>query len=258
MRTAFSAALVVCTVLGVFAPARAAFTPYNPPPSGEDSRVQILNNIYGATFTASGLDFTSNHGVNAIRVQDIFDTGTLLPDPHTLAQSEAVGNDDQVWTANFRLASAEAKFASYGQEFGYFDGTSSTTYHKLFNETGSGYAVDEVGTTDLSFLSNHTLRWARGGQSRVFSSRNSDNSDGLDHMITYRIEGLDDGKLTWLLFWEDLLPGEGPDYDYNDMVIQITAVPTVQGLIPEPATLGLLMPALLLVGRRQARRPLVM
>jgi hypothetical protein len=49
-------------------------------------------------------------------------------------------------------------------------------------------------------------------------------------MVTYRVTGLDTYETVWLLFWEDL-PKNSSDLDYNDLVVEIRA-------LPEPATLA--------------------
>lgn len=68
-------------------------------------------------------------------------------------------------------------------------------------------------------------------------SLTSKNSDSKDHFVTYKIDGLGgpfyNDKTVWLLFLEDL-PFSSSDKDYNDFVVEISA-------IPEPATAFLLI-----------------
>jgi hypothetical protein len=247
------AVVVALLAIGRASSAFAAFTTINAPifPGEKDSK-QILEHLYNGTFTSiapSNLSYT-NGTITATRIEDIYQPPIIQP--ALVLANEGPINDDQTWQANFLLSSATAVFAAYNQEFGYYDGASGGSYVKLFSATGVEYGA--TGSADLSSLAGHTLRWARGGQSRVFSSKMSDNSDQRDHMVTYQITGLNDNKLTWLVMWEDKLPTEpDADFDFNDLVVQIKATPIA---IPEPTAtvpLGLMVLAGL-YGKRQLRK----
>jgi len=80
----------------------------------------------------------------------------------------------------------------------------------------------------------------------TWSSRQGDNSDGLDHMVTFYIDtdtAPDEGGNStgnFFVFWEDL-PGSydplhGIDRDFNDVVLEVERVAPV----PEPSTIALL------------------
>ena len=216
--------------------ARAGFTPINPPPFGEDTHQEIFTAIYGGSFTQAGLDFT-NGTITATRVEDFTDpslTRLGLDQPMSLVNT--YGTDDQIWQADFQFASAEAKFAVFQQQFGYYLGLESTEYHNLFNQTGLIYDVD--GEKSLAEVAGKVIRWARAGENRIVSSRPTDNADGKDHMVTYLITGRDepiviDGQqvrgqannlIRWLVFFEDKFQGEQLfDFDYNDLVVEIAA-----------------------------------
>ncbi len=247
MRSSFAPSVVFAALVAATTPVFAAFTPVNPPPYGDDTHREVLSVVYGGNFQpVPGTLDLSNGSLVAVRIDDY--QQSVPTGPEQIAPTNLVGgpmgSDDQFWQADFRLASAEAIFGVYRQEFGYFDGISGGNYVKLFDQTGYGYNVD--GSADLSSLSGHVLRWARGGENRVLSSLPSDNADGLDHMVTYRIDGLADarnlGMSTWVLMWEDKYPWEqNADFDYEDMVVQIKAMP-----IPEPTMAGLLLAGALL------------
>lgn len=244
-------ALVVGSVFMTGLSAQAAFTPYNPPPPWDASFQQVLNATYGGAFnpTGPGNRDWSNGSISLVRVEDIYDINTVPAAP--LSPSQNVGNDDRYWTADFEHAQAEAIWGVYQQKFGYYDGASGGTYHNLFDV--NGYAYDVTGQADLSGLNGQTIRWARAGENRTFSSDPANNLDSLDHLLTYRVEGLNNGKLTWLLFWEDKFPWEqNADMDYEDLVVQITAkLSSTEPSVPEPATMAMLLPLSLLALRRR-------
>jgi len=262
-RTLFACAAAAAALVFAGAPtARAAFTTVNPP-VGEETHAEILSHIYGGTFHATGVgnhDYT-NGSITAERVEDSTVSTTNLS---TGVSNIVVGNptpDDQLWLADYKLASAKAKYAVYNQEFGYYDGAAGGTYTKLFDQTGWGYNVN--GDADLSRLSGHLLRWARGGESRVVSSQQIDNADAMDHMVTYHIvansptQALAGTTLkvppasveTWLLFWEDKFKNEAlADFDFNDLVVEVQA-----SAIPEPTSLASLA-AIGLMGMGMSRK----
>lgn len=218
----------------------ALFTPINPPAPGEESHQMILSQIYGGNFQpvgSRGVDF-GNGNLTALRVDDevlrsVSGEGDDGNPTDMTGPTGGVDETDQTWQANFVLATAEAKFATFAQNFGYFDGATGGSYTTLFTLSGSRYNV--TGEADLSALAGRILRWGRGGQNRIVSSRIADNADNEDHMVTYQILSADDGggsSLRWLIFFEDILRGEPfEDFDFNDLVVEINA-----NAIPEPAT----------------------
>ena len=115
----------------------------------------------------------------------------------------------------------------------------------------SGTGTDVTGSASID-LTDQTWVWGRRNAdgSNQYYSEVERNADGLDHMVTYRIDGLDTAETVWLLFWEDL-PGQyGPpgssDRDFNDLVVEIRAT-------PEPAPLALLAFGTLAFIRRRGR-----
>jgi hypothetical protein len=226
----------------------AEFSQINPPHPGEDSHQMIFSVVYGGTFVPTGpgsVDFT-NGSILAKRVDDFF----LTEDGGPLEMGPTGGDDDtdQTWRAQFTNARAEAVFAAFDQQFGFFPGSSGGSYVPLFNVTGDGYGV--TGESNLTLLPGTTIRWGRGGEDRILSSKISDNSDDEDHMVTYQILAAPDGgepQFRWLIFWEDILRGEPfEDFDFNDLVVEITA-------IPEPSSALFATGALALLGLRRRR-----
>jgi len=254
--------------------ARAGFTPILAPPAGEKTHAEIMSTIYGGAFVPVGVNF-SNGLITAIRIPDTIDppvsgigiTAPSIPlplfdDPNNPGdgglddkQPPATATD-QVWRADRVDAVARARFATFSNQFGWIDGTAGLAYQNLFWVSGSQFNVG--GTSSLNGLSNHTFRWGRDGDQGVFSSQNGDNSDTLDHMITYRIisapiSGVPPtNETTYLLFWEDSKHvTKTYDADFNDMVVEIQAT---QAPVPEPAMLGALGVAGAAVLRRRRRR----
>jgi hypothetical protein len=152
--------------------------------------------------------------------------------PMQLASGGPGTADDQLWADGVVNAQAEARYASFNQAFGYYDGSSVASYTKLFDVTGSGTGV----TGSISNFSFGSLfGFARGGNNGPHFSSDSHNTDGRDHMLTYRVAG-PGGYKSWLLFFEDKNEGDSnADWDYNDLVVEVSVIPA-----PGAAALGLL------------------
>ena len=252
-----AAVMVLGGCLAVSSPALAGYTTVGAPPSGEKSVREILSHVYGGSFAPSGSVNFNNGSLTATRIHDIPDPGNrdrtqplnLIYDPNQL--QAGTFQTDQVWQADSVNATAEARFAVFTQEFGFADGVTVVNYQHLLFVNGSGF--DQNDTTSISNLSGHTWRWARSGENGTFTSQNNDNPDGVDHMITYRIDqtpSLNAGAIvtTYLLFFEDLRPNQNPDMDFNDMVVEIRATTTP---VPEPTSLGLIALSGLLLRRKR-------
>jgi hypothetical protein len=221
--------------MGLVAAAEAGFTTVSKN-AGEATHEQLFEHIYGGDFVADGLNFT-NGVITAIRVQD------YLPGPDgvmDMTNGAADSAADQIWMNGKFTATAEARYANFEQAFGYVLGSSGGSFTKLFDVSGSGFNVSGSTTMAIDLL-GETFRWARGGDNGIFTSKDGDNKDDLDHMVTYKIEGLNDGTVTWLLFWEDLnknfWQNEGwlsRDGDFNDLVVEVkaTAIPLPAAALP--------------------------
>jgi hypothetical protein len=259
-------AVTLVTGLGLSSARAAIYTVVNPPPPPEKNTSEILSHIYGGTFTPAGLDYT-NGVITAHRISDsagsglsqrplnLFESNLPNGDGGGLDSNPEVDTSDQLWTADSVVATATARYALYNQRFGFFDGTSGGSYVPIFDVSGSDFNVSGAGS--IGNLGGHTWRWARAGDNHSpFTSQNSDNPDSVDHMVTYRIDftGSSLGSTTvttYLLFWEDKAPDDHPDYDYNDLVVEIRASRTD---VPEPASaVGAAAMMLVAAVRRQRR-----
>lgn len=145
---------------------------------------------------------------------------------------------DQVWLNLNGHANVEVKYAGYNQNLGYIAGTSGGSFQSLTGTiTGNGYAGDLTGT--LSVNLPHAadgltdLRWAdQTSGAPLWTSLISDNSDGLDHMVTFLITG---GRSAgnYVIAFDD--QSGGGDRDFQDLVVE------VDGVTPTPAPPAILL-----------------
>jgi hypothetical protein len=216
------------------------YTSLGSPPVGEANHATILSGIYGGTFTKqtsplSGLlvDY-SNGSITARRAYDHDDESVSL----NLLTQILDGEVDQIWTDGSAIITARAKYAGLNQSFGWNGGGTGTTYEQLLSDAN-------LGQEGVTFNVGGDFLWGYKPDGYQWWSLNSKNSDE-DHFVTYKIEGLDgpfyENKTVWLLFMEDL-PLADADKDYNDFVVEISA-------IPEPATIALLLLGGLLLRKR--------
>lgn len=240
------AAVATAVLAGFSSSAGAGLIGVNPPPGGEASHLQIIQSVYGGAFSGSpATGFTgsgASAGISVDRTDD-FGLGGVRN-----ADGSGPVTDDTVWTGMIVSVRAVARYAGYSQKFGYIPGSSGGSYVNLFNVSGSGTGVSGSATDVNLGVNFATWRWARSGDNGVHSSNPSDNADGLDHMVTYRVSGLNNGLTTWLLFFEDKNQSQNADWDYNDLAVEVTtAVPA-----PGAAAIATLAGAMLL-GRPRRR-----
>lgn len=226
----------LCTAVAVQASTTAIF----PSPSGAPE--QILETVYGGDFQPSGLDFVDGvNGLSATRFDDSLNPGGML----SLLTAEKGDASDQVWNDADISARAIWRSAAFSQQFGFDRGNG---FEFLFNVDGSNENVTGSASVDLT---GETWRWVRRneGGANSWSSDPALNPDFLDHMVTYKLTGLNRAGVTYLLFFEDLYgphvsEGGFSDRDFNDVVIEIYAT-------PEPASALLLAVGAVTVLRRR-------
>jgi hypothetical protein len=150
-------------------------------------------------------------------------------------------SSDQLWNSTTAgNAYAEAKFASWPQTFGYID--SALVFHALMGPvTGSNYLYGSPSASFSAILGTFQLAdQAKKNATTTYTwgSLPSYNTDGLDHMRTYRITGNASKPANvigdYVIGWEDTLGGG--DKDYQDFVVQIHGLAPV----PEPTSMLLL------------------
>jgi hypothetical protein len=164
-------------------------------------------------------------------------------------------NFDQVWFPAVGSATAVAKFASYSQQVGYIpdlngDNVFDESFVALFDVSGSTDGIDLGGPSANLNSGNVNFAWALDPSGApLWTSLPSENSDSLDHMVTWQITGGEGNTVgNYVIAWEDL-PGGG-DRDYNDLVLEVSVQP-----VPIPAAVWLFVSGLLgLSGIARARR----
>ena len=218
-----SAALSAAFAAFTATSAHAGLTTVKAPRTGELGIEQILENTYGGNFVASGNNWT-NGTITANRIDD---------------------SVDQEWSAGNYDIHTVAKFSGYTQTLGVMS-HSDNTIHNLFSSTGFG--LGGTGSINNVVMSD-TFCFSRDGDSGLNMSENDENSDGRDHVVTFKIDGVSNDP-TYLLFFEDMnltgsTWGNRSYADYNDLVVQLNRVastnPAAAPLPPAVLTGGLLL-----------------
>ena len=194
--------------------------------NGEPTMVNIFSGIYGGTWTNGGPDYT-NGDITAYRVYD-FDDGE-----ETVHLVDGDQFDiDQIWTDGIATVTAQAKYASLSQSFGWNQGgTDPCNYQELINYGGPSGVIEDSPVVEIEI--DGDFLWGIQPNSDEWWSKMSHNEDGgMDHLISFFIDGASvENESVWLLFWEDL-PSSGWDQDSQDFVVEIRAT-------PEPTTICL-------------------
>jgi len=195
----------------ISAGAQAGFTTVQSPFPGEASHAEILGDIFGGTFIQNGNDFSNGSGVVVTRVDD---------------------DDDQTYDFATWSAEALASWSCAGHGFGTVqDGSLFSVPGEQFGSV-TGSVVNQPGGSDITFA-----RFGTEVSTQDVTTNPGDNPDGNDHVVTYTYSINDVQQAnTYLLFFEDLPGGAAhADFDYNDLVVEITGTN-----IPEPSSLALI------------------
>lgn len=249
-RLLYGAAAVVPLALAVSAMGQSYsqpgdYTETSDPFAGEASHEQIMQQIYGGTANAqNGNDLGSTDSEYVVsgstygeltisRVTD--NSGGNSLDLHGYDGDM----DDQFWSDGLTTVKAEAKYAAHSGTFGWRDDTSGGTFSDIFSVSG-GVQPNPGQSWTGTLTSDFRWEYQVDNTGKNLSSEQGENDNGQDQMITYHVEQtnqgtgelLNGGRPVFLLFWEDQVQG---DWDYNDLVIELSVIP-----LPAPVAMGLL------------------
>jgi hypothetical protein len=173
---------------------------------------------------------------NLLGVGGILDSLYGLGNLQRVDDYDFLPNDQSWFNPGTVSATAQAKYAAYDQEFGYIpDGGS---FVPLFEVTGDGI---NLGTPTAAFNSGpFGFLWALDPSGAPpWTSKPNQNSDSLDHMVTWLITGgVGNMAGNLVIAWDD--QWGGGDRDFNDLVVEVNLAP-----VPIPGAILLLGSGLL-------------
>ena len=196
-------------------------------------------------FLAAGTATAATTGISPGPETPLIGTGGILEQLYGVGNLLRIDDDlDQIWFPASGNASAKAKFADFTQEFGYIPdenlpGFADDSFVSIFSVAGIGINSGPTVFVPLS-SGNVKFLWALdpSGAPQWTSRPVPENSDSLDHMVTWLITGgAGNTAGNYVIAWEDL-PGElgnGSDRDFNDLVVEVNVAP-----VPIPAAILLL------------------
>ncbi|MBN8766729.1 MAG: hypothetical protein ABT22_07520 [Thiobacillus sp. SCN 64-317] len=161
--------------------------------------------------------------------------------------------NDAFWTlAGNSTVLARARFAGYDNLFGVIPGTTGgvTDFQPLISSlSGDGIVGNGGPETSFPLLAGDFRLAIRTPTGQIWSSLALDNSDLMDHMVTW-VDVHD--PLHYFVAFEDLSFTGGSDGDYNDVVLELRHIKDGPLSVPEPGSL--VLTALGLVALAHTRR----
>jgi hypothetical protein len=200
------------------------------------TRVLLL--LFCGIFLVAGTATAATTGILPGSETPLIGPGGILDQIYGLSNLQRWDDDiDQIWNPANGNASAKAKFADFTQDFGYIpdlnnDNNFNESFVSLFSVAGMGINSGPTVFVPLSSGSVDFLWALDPSGAPLWTSLPSQNSDTLDHMVTWKIIG-GPAEGNWVIAWEDL-PGGG-DRDFNDLVVEVNVAP-----VPIPAAILLL------------------
>ena len=182
----------------------------------------MKNFVIGLLLSSLGLFVGAGNAISA--EPSLTGPGGILDQLYGLGNVSRIDDDiDQIWSPANGNATAVAKFAAYSQNVGYIpdlngDNNFDESFVSLFDVSTNG--VDLGGPSSAFDSGNVNFLWAvHPSGAPLWTSLPSENSDSLDHMVTWLITG-GEAAGNYVIAWEDL-PGGG-DRDFNDIVLEVS------------------------------------
>lgn len=203
-------------------------------------------------------------------LQEILDSITVTPTPGVSSINVITDqlSSDEIWTSTASggaIATFIIEIATFANtnSFGIYDLTSASFLEifsgpqregsqatlKFYDNGLITVSNDSIGRYgEATFSSNNFGFYLGTNNFGTFYSQASKNSDGLDHMVAFQGNNIDELKIApfkpgvwtsdeYILAWEDVPVSTFYfDADYNDLVVLIESVRPV----PEPASLSLI------------------
>ena len=182
---------------------------------------------------------------------DLAESGGILDRYFGLDNLSRIDDElDKYWENNGTVqVETIGRWGGSSQPFGYID--TNNNFTSLFtvdksNRKPSGQFLAEESGSVFRFGLDPSL-------AQLWSSDPANNSDLLDHMVTWQINAADSttGNAGFVIAWEGILGGG--DQDYNDLVLMVSGDISA---VPVPAALWLFGSGILglaAVARRQSR-----
>ena len=206
-------------------------------------------------FLAGGTAAAATTGILPGPETPLVGAGGILDQIYGLGNLQRVDDDlDQIWFPANGTATTTAKFASFTQDVGYIPQSNDGMFNNadfvhLFDVPGGTNGIGLGGPSGTLNSGIVNFIWALDPSGApLWTSLPGQNSDSLDHMVTWLITGGQGNTAgNWVIAWEDL-PGGG-DRDFNDIVLEVNVAP-----VPIPAAVWLFgsgLLGLIGIGRRK-------
>lgn len=231
--------------------------------ASQAASLTLLSN--GRTDTAgNSVDFrflSGSDGFVARRVADFVGAANGNAVGLNMLVSSGIGNvsttnvTDQIWQDGVVALSARAKFAGDNQFLATRTNASGagTNDQRLSVVNTNGFdPVASLTGPEYRTVPGGEFRWLRSSSdagatglgSNGLTSRNIDNTNSIDSMVSYEIRSIIDGVeqstfnglRTYMIFFEDRTNG---DRDFNDLAATVTVIPLPPAAWASIGTLGL-------------------
>lgn len=183
--------------------------------SNLSSAILVLTLLFSSSTLASLTPVLPSPG----NEPDLAGTGGLLD--HFFGLDNLVRVDDtldQYWKNDGHVTvKTLAKWAGFRQSLGIIDDEGDfTSLFQVNNRRSLPAASFDIAASGTRFRFG-----LDPSGSPLWSSKAADNSDGLDHMVTWQITAHQNAQLVgaYVIAWEDLVGGG--DHDYNDLILLV-------------------------------------